>query len=154
MAYRAWEVALGAVVMAAAIVFVVFALRSTGTVLTQSDSYDLHASFRSAEGVRPGTEVRLGGVKIGSVTALTLDPQSFRAQLTVAIQQDLALPLDSTIQVASEGILGGTFVEILPGGDFDNLQPGDSFQDTQSAVSLITLLLRAFTGSDASEVAQ
>lgn len=154
MAYRAWEVALGAIVLAAAAVFVVFALRSTGAALSDAPGYDLHASFRSAEGVRPGTEVRLAGVKIGTVTALDLNPQDFRAQLTLSVNDGLELPLDSTIQVASEGILGGTFVEILPGGDLDNLQPGDSFQDTQSAVSLITLLLRAFTGSDASEAAQ
>ena len=154
MAYRPWEVALGAVVMATAALFVVFALRSTGAAFSEAPGYDLHASFRSAEGVRPGTEVRLAGVKIGTVTALDLNPQDFRAQLTLSVNDGLELPIDSTIQVASEGILGGTFVEILPGGDLDNLQPGDSFQDTQSAVSLITLLLRAFTGSDASEAAQ
>ena len=151
MTYRAWEVALGAVVMAAAVVFVVFALRATGTVLSDTQGYALHASFRSAEGVRPGTEVRLAGVKIGTVTELSLNPQDFRAQLTIAVNRGIELPADSTIQVASEGILGGTFVEILPGGELENLQPGDPFQDTQSAVSLITLLLRAFTGSDASE---
>jgi len=151
MTYRAWEVALGAVVMAAAVVFVVFALRATGTVLSDTQGYALHASFRSAEGVRPGTEVRLAGVKIGTVTELSLNPQDFRAQLTIAVNRGIELPADSTIQVASEGILGGTFVEILPGGELENLQPGDTFQDTQSAVSLITLLLRAFTGSDASE---
>ncbi|WP_417628592.1 outer membrane lipid asymmetry maintenance protein MlaD [Pararhodobacter aggregans] len=151
MAYRAWEVALGAVVMAAAVVFVVFALRATGTVLSDAQGYDLHASFRSAEGVRPGTEVRLAGVKIGTVTDLSLNPQDFRAQLTIAVNRGIELPSDSTIQVASEGILGGTFVEILPGGELENLQPGDTFQDTQSAVSLITLLLRAFTGSDTTE---
>ncbi|MCA0205652.1 MAG: outer membrane lipid asymmetry maintenance protein MlaD [Proteobacteria bacterium] len=151
MTYRAWEVALGAVVMAAAVVFVVFALRATGTVLSDTQGYALHASFRSAEGVRPGTEVRLAGVKIGTVTELSLNPQDFRAQLTIAVSRGIELPADSTIQVASEGILGGTFVEILPGGELENLQPGDTFQDTQSAVSLITLLLRAFTGSDASE---
>ncbi|WP_334194959.1 outer membrane lipid asymmetry maintenance protein MlaD [Pararhodobacter sp.] len=151
MTYRAWEVALGAVVMAAAVVFVVFALRATGTVLSDTQGYALHASFRSAEGVRPGTEVRLAGVKIGTVTELSLNPQDFRAQLTIAVNRGIELPADSTIQVASEGILGGTFVEILPGGELENLQPGETFQDTQSAVSLITLLLRAFTGSDASE---
>lgn len=151
MAYRTWEVLLGAVVLIAAAVFVAFALRTTGTALTQSQGYPLTATFRSAEGVRPGTEVRLAGVKIGTVTALTVDPQSFRAQISVSIDPAIALPADSTIQVASEGLLGGTFVEILPGGDIDNLQPGDTFQDTQSAVSLIQLLLRAFTGSDDAE---
>ncbi|MFN4100250.1 MAG: outer membrane lipid asymmetry maintenance protein MlaD [Pararhodobacter sp.] len=148
MTYRIWEIALGAAVMAVAVVFVVFALRTTGTALTESQGYPLNATFRSAEGVRPGTEVRLAGVRIGSVTGLSLDPQSFRAQVTVSVSQGLELPADSTIQVASEGLLGGTFIEILPGGELDNLQPGDTFRDTQSAVSLVTLLLRAFTGSD------
>ncbi len=151
MAYRVWEMALGAAVMIVAAVFVVFALRSTGTVLSDAQGYALHANFRSAEGVRPGTEVRLAGVKIGTVTALTLDPASFRAQLSVSVQPGLELPADSSIQVASEGLLGGTFIEILPGGALENLAPGDTFQDTQSAVSLITLLLRAFTGSGEAE---
>ncbi len=150
MAYRPWEILLGAAVLTVAVVFAVFALRTTGTSLAQGAGYPLYATFRSAEGVRPGTEVRLAGVKIGTVTTLTLDPQSFRAQLAIAVNTGLDLPSDSTIQVASEGLLGGTFIEVLPGGDLENLQPGDTFQDTQSAVSLITLLLRAFTGSDAS----
>lgn len=154
MAYRVWEVALGAVVMAVAVVFVVFALRATGTALTADQGYPLRASFRSAEGVRPGTEVRLAGVRIGTVTALTLDPQSFRAQLTITVARGLDLPADSTIQVASEGILGGTFIEVLPGGALENLAAGDTFQDTQSAVSLVTLLLRAFTGSGAEVAAE
>ena len=154
MAYRLWEVALGAVVMIAAAVFVVFALRTTGTTLSQSQAYPLHATFRSAEGVRQGTEVRLAGVKIGTVSDLSLDPVTFRAQMTLMVDQGLELPLDSTVQVASEGLLGGTFIEILPGGDLDNLAAGDSFQDTQSAVSLVTLLLRVFTGSSSTEAPQ
>jgi phospholipid/cholesterol/gamma-HCH transport system substrate-binding protein len=74
--------------------------------------------------------------------------------MTLMVDQGLELPLDSTIQVASEGLLGGTFIEILPGGDLDNLAAGDSFQDTQSAVSLVTLLLRVFTGSSSTEAPQ
>lgn len=155
MTYRTWEVMLGAAVMIVAVVFVVFALRTTGTALTQAGGYPLHATFRSAEGVRIGTEVRLAGVKIGSVSSLALNPQTFRAELTISVDSAIQLPLDSSIQVASEGLLGGVFVEILPGGDIDNLAAGDTFQDTQSAVSLIALLLRAFTGSgDGDEAAQ
>lgn len=97
MAYRMWEVLLGAVVVAVAVVFVVFALRSTGTTLSQASSYDLRATFRSAEGVRTGTEVRLAGVKIGSVTNITLNPQTFRAEVTIGVDQAVQLPLDSSI---------------------------------------------------------
>lgn len=147
MAYRSWEVALGAAVLLVAIAFATFAVQSTGTRLSGTPSYELNASFRSAEGVRPGTEVRIGGVRVGTVSRMALDPESFRAQVSVLIDQGLSLPDDSTIQVASEGLLGGTFVEILPGGSPFDLEPGQMFQDTQSAVSLVQLMLRFVTGT-------
>jgi len=147
MAYRSWEVALGAVVLVVAVAFAAFAFQSTGTRLSSAPSYELSASFRSAEGVRPGTEVRIGGVRVGTVSSLSLDPESFRANVSVLIDRSLSLPDDSTIQVASEGLLGGTFIEILPGGSPFDLEPGQMFQDTQSAVSLVQLMLRFVTGS-------
>lgn len=146
MAYRTWEVALGAAVLLMAAVFAFYTVQITGTRLAAAPGYELNASFRSAEGVRPGTEVRIGGVRVGTVTRMDLDPQTFRAGVAVSIERDLRLPDDSTIQVASEGLLGGTFVEILPGGSPFDLEPGGMFQDTQSAVSLVQLLLRAVTG--------
>jgi len=147
MAYRTWEVALGGLVLAVAVLFAGFAVQSTGTRLSAPSGYELSASFRSAEGVRPGTEVRIGGVRVGTVSRMFLDPETFRAGVTVLIERDLSLPDDSTIQVASEGLLGGTFVEILPGGSPFDLEPGGMFQDTQSAVSLVQLMLRFVTGS-------
>ena len=148
MAYRSWEVALGGAVLAAGVVFAAYAIQTTGTRLGQDSGYELAASFQSAEGVRPGTEVRIAGVKVGSVTAMTLDPGSFRAQVTVRIDPAIRLPQDSTIQVASEGLLGGSYIDILPGGAIEELAPGATFEDTQSAVSLIQLMLRFVTGGD------
>jgi phospholipid/cholesterol/gamma-HCH transport system substrate-binding protein len=148
VAYRGWEVALGGAVLAAALVFGVFAVQSAGTRLTTAPGYTLSASFRSAEGIRPGTEVRLAGVRVGQVTRMDLDPAAFRAQVEVRLDERIRLPADSTLSVASEGLLGGSFLEILPGGMPVELEPGDAFQDTQSAVSLVQLLLRAFTGAE------
>jgi len=147
MAHRPWEVALGGVVLAAGIAFAAFAVQGAGARLTDAPGYTLTAAFRSAEGVRPGTEVRLAGVRVGQVTALDLDPATFEAQVTIRVDARLALPDDSTLAVASEGLLGGTFLEIVPGGMPSTLAPGAAFQDTQSAVGLIQLLMRAFTGS-------
>ena len=147
MAYRSWEIALGAEVLVVAGVFAGFAVNSTGTRLAAAPGYELNASFLSAEGVRPGTEVRIGGVRVGSVSRMSLDPQSFRAQVAVRIDEGLSLPDDSTIQVASEGLLGGTYIDILPGGSPDDLEPGQMFQDTQSAISLVQLMLRFVTGT-------
>lgn len=147
MAYKGWEVALGAFVLAVAAGFALYAVQGAGLGLRSAPGYALTGEFRSAEGVRVGTEVRLAGVKVGQVTAMELDPASFAARVAIRVDERLRLPADSTLAVASEGLLGGTFLEILPGGLPFDLEPGDSFQDTQSAVSLVQLLLRAFTGS-------
>lgn len=147
MVYRRWEIALGGAVLFVAVLFAVFIVQSTGTRLMSDTGYELNATFRSAEGVRPGTEVRIGGVRVGTVSRMGLDSESFRAQVSLLIDQSLSLPDDSTIQVASEGLLGGTFIEILPGGSPLNLEPGAMFQDSQSAVSLVQLMMRFVTGS-------
>jgi phospholipid/cholesterol/gamma-HCH transport system substrate-binding protein len=147
VAYRTWEIALGGVVLAAAIGFAAFAVQGAGLRLAQPPGYALTGTFRSAEGVRLGTEVRLAGVRVGQVTGMDLDPESFRARVEIRIDNRLRLPTDSTLAVASEGLLGGVYLEIQPGGMPFDLQPGGSFEDTQSAVGLVQLLLRAFTGS-------
>ncbi|MFN3577681.1 MAG: outer membrane lipid asymmetry maintenance protein MlaD [Tabrizicola sp.] len=147
MAYERAEILAGAAVLAVALGFAVYAARGAG-VGAAPDSYPLTASFRSAEGVRVGTDVRLAGVKVGTVTALTLNPETYFADATISMRKDVAVPVDSTILVASEGLLGGTFVEVQPGGALEMLEPGGEIEDTQSAVSLITLLMKFAGGGD------
>ena len=139
------EVLVGAAVLAVAAGFFLYASGTTGSD-TGDGSYELAASFRSAEGIAVGTEVRLAGVRVGTVTAMSLDPDSFRAQTTFSLREDIVLPDDSAIAIASEGLLGGNFVEIIPGGSPFNYAPGDTITDTQGAVSLVTLLMRFVTG--------
>ena len=92
------------------------------------------------------------GVKVGTVTELTLNPDTFRAGAVFTVQENLALPDDTAILVSSEGLLGGSFLELLPGGSPFNLEPGSAIQDTQSSVSLITLLMRFVAGEGEGEV--
>jgi len=149
--YSKTEIGLGAVVITAALAFLVYTAQATGFSGARG-GYELTASFRSAEGVTVGTDVRLAGVRIGSVTGMALNPDTFRADLRLTLIDGLALPDDSAITVASEGLLGGTFLEILPGGSPFDLPSGAAIEDTQSAVSLVTLLLRFVTGGgDAGE---
>ncbi|QXT38070.1 outer membrane lipid asymmetry maintenance protein MlaD [Gymnodinialimonas ceratoperidinii] len=143
--YSLAEIATGGAVLAAAVGFFLYA-SGTG-VASSAGSYELQAAFRSAEGISVGTEVRLGGVRIGTVTGMTLNPQSFLAETTFTVDEDIVLPDDSAIAISSESLLGGSFVEIIPGGSPFNLEPGGEVLDTQSSVSLITLLLR-FVGGD------
>jgi phospholipid/cholesterol/gamma-HCH transport system substrate-binding protein len=96
-----------------------------------------------------GTDVRLGGVKVGTVTALALEPRDVPRRCALHRAGDLALPEDTAVIVSSEGLLGGSFLELLPGGSPFNLEPGSEIEDTQSSVSLITLLMRFVTGDGA-----
>lgn len=145
MASHTAEVIVGGAVVAAAAGFLIYASQFGGPS-AQGGAYDLTASFRSAEGVTVGTDVRLAGVKVGTVTAMELNPQTFRAEATFAIDPQVVLPDDTSVVVASEGLLGGTFIEVLPGGSAFNYEAGDEILDTESAVSLISLLL-SFVGS-------
>ncbi|MBM9595696.1 outer membrane lipid asymmetry maintenance protein MlaD [Roseitranquillus sediminis] len=142
------EVATGALVVLIAVGFLVYAAQFAGGSGVRAASYPLTASFRSAEGVTVGTDVRLAGVSIGTVTGLALNPETYRADTLFAIDDGVRLPEDTSIAVASEGLLGGTFIEVLPGGSPFDIDPGGEIEDTQSAVSLITLLLRFVTGSE------
>jgi phospholipid/cholesterol/gamma-HCH transport system substrate-binding protein len=148
MAYERAEVATGAAVLAVAIGFAVYAAQGSG-VLGEAESYPLTASFRSIEGIGVGSDVRLAGVKVGTVTDLTLNPGTFFADAEISMRKDVQLPVDSTILVSSEGLLGGSFIEVLPGGALENLEPGAEIEDTQGAVSLINLLLKFVGGGDA-----
>ena len=141
------ETFVGAAVVAVAAGFLIYSAQFA-SVGGDGGGYGLSASFRSIEGVSVGTDVRLAGVKIGTVTDIQLDPQTFRAETTLNVSDGVELPDDSAVVISSEGLLGGNFVEILPGGSPFNFEPGAEIEDTQSSVSLISLLLRFVSGSE------
>ena len=141
------EVITGGAVLLLAAGFLAYMVQVSGAV-ERSAGYELVANFRSAEGISVGTDVRLAGVKVGSVTALDLNPETFRADLVITLRDGIVVPADSSLAVASEGLLGGSYMEIVPGGSFENLEPGGMFTDTQGAVSLLTLLLRYVGGGE------
>lgn len=151
MAENTSEVVAGGLVLAAALAFLAYAAQATGWGRDPA-TYPLTASFRSVEGITVGTDVRLAGVKVGTVTSLSLNPQTFFADAGIALDRNVLLPDDSTILISSEGLLGGNFVELLPGGSLDNLGPGDEIEDTQGAVSIISLMMK-FAGGGSDEAA-
>jgi phospholipid/cholesterol/gamma-HCH transport system substrate-binding protein len=135
------EIAVGGVVLALAVGFAVFLAQSTG-LSGSSSSYPISASFRSAEGISVGTDIRLAGVKIGTISDLKLNSETYRAESILSVRNDVRIPDDSALTVASEGLLGGSFIEVIPGASFDYLEAGDEIIDTQGSVSLIQLLLK------------
>jgi phospholipid/cholesterol/gamma-HCH transport system substrate-binding protein len=146
---RPWiETLVGGVVLALAIGFGVYAAQIAGLRGTGADQYQLTASFRSLEGVGVGTDVRLAGVKIGTVSSVELNAETYRADTVISVGGQTQIPDDSAIVISSEGLLGGNFVEVVPGGSPFYLADGDEIVDTQGAVSLISLLLKFVSGGD------
>jgi phospholipid/cholesterol/gamma-HCH transport system substrate-binding protein len=141
------ETAIGALVVIAAVGFLYYASNIVG-ISGPSDTYEVKASFRSAEGIALGTEVRMAGVKIGTVTAMALSPITFRAELNVAIKKSIEIPDDSAIAVTSEGLLGGNFIEIIPGASEFPVENGGEIEDTQGSISFITLLMKFVSGNE------
>ena len=141
------ETLVGALVLGIAIIFAVFLWRFSD-VGFGAGQYTVNAKFRSVEGITVGTDVRLAGVKIGSVSNLSLDPQTFQAIARLSIKPEYQMPEDSAAIISSEGLLGGNFVEILPGGSYELMVDGSEFSETQGAISFISLLMKFVTGKD------
>ncbi len=140
------EIVAGAGVVVLAAGFLIYMMG--GSMAAPSGSYPLTASFRSAEGISVGTDVRMAGVKVGAITTMSLNPKTYFADVSISVDRSVQLPTDTAILISSEGLLGGNFVELVPGGAEDVLAPGDQIEDTQGAVSLISLLLKFVTGSE------
>ena len=147
------EIIAGAVVVAVAAGFLVYAGKLTDASSAAGSSYELSASFRSADGITVGTDVRLAGVKVGRVTSMALDAATYRAGTTISVAEGIAVPDDSALAISSEGLLGGNYVELLPGGSPFFLEPGDQIEFTQGSVSLVSLLMK-FVGSGDSGAAE
>ncbi|MBC7133282.1 MAG: outer membrane lipid asymmetry maintenance protein MlaD [Roseovarius sp.] len=139
------EVLVGGVVLAVAIGFLAYAGKTTGMTGTGGE-YPLSASFRSADGVSIGTDVRVAGVKVGRVTDLRLDPETYRAQVVFTMREGISVPDDSAVAISSEGLLGGNYVEVLPGGSPFHYAPGDEIEFTQGSVGLVSLLMKFVSG--------
>jgi phospholipid/cholesterol/gamma-HCH transport system substrate-binding protein len=145
MSENTTEVVVGGAVLAMALGFLLYAGQATG-LSGGGEGYPLRASFRSMEGVSVGTDVRLAGVKVGTVTDVSLNPETYRAETTFSVTNGIEIPDDSAVIISSEGLLGGNFVELLPGGSLFFFSEGDEIENTQGAVSLISLLLKFVTG--------
>ncbi len=141
------EILVGGVVLAVAIGFLVYAGKTTGMTRAGS-AYELSANFRSADGISIGTDVRLAGVKVGRVMRIDLDPATYRASAVFTVQDAIRVPDDSAVAISSEGLLGGNFVELLPGGSPFYFEPGDEIEFTQGSVSLVSLLMKFVSGGE------
>ena len=136
------EVAAGAVVLAVAAVFLAYAVLHSGRGAVTGEGMRLTARFDRIDGLANGADVRIAGVKVGSVTGSRIDPQTFGAEVTMRVDRSLRLPSDTSAEITSEGLLGGKYVSLVPGGSDKLLADGGRITETQGSVSLESLLGR------------
>jgi phospholipid/cholesterol/gamma-HCH transport system substrate-binding protein len=144
MASTTAEAVIGAVVLSVAAGFFVYAAQTAD--VSVGETYPLTANFRRADGLTVGGDVRISGVKVGTVRSMDLDPQTYEARVAVAIRSGVTVPDDSAATIATDGLLGGAHVAIQPGGSEFALEPGGVFQYTQGSVNILDLVNRAITG--------
>lgn len=133
-----FETIMGALVLVVAAGFMMFAYQSSN--LKPVEGYSLKAKFDTVAGVGLGSDVRIGGIKVGVVSNMALDPDTYKAVVTFQIMQHTKIPTDSTAAVVSDGLLGSKYVKIEPGADEKMLAAGDSISYTQSSVNLEELI--------------
>jgi phospholipid/cholesterol/gamma-HCH transport system substrate-binding protein len=142
------ETLIGGVVIAVAVAFVIFAVSTTS--MGGTSGYPLEARFSSADGVTAGTDVRLHGIKIGTVSGVDLDPKTYLAIVHLSIRGNVPIPNDSAIKVTSSGLLGNSYLSIQPGGSEKNLAAGGQIANTQGSVDIMGLIGRAIYGNTSS----
>ena len=116
--------------------------------------YQLKAIYQSVDGVSVGTNVMLTGIKVGEVTQLGYVPDGHRVSMTMRIDDDIKLPIDSVAMIISSGMLGGKYIKIEPGGEIDNLGDGDHFEYVQDAIIFEELLEKIVLDAEAKRIEQ
>jgi len=132
------ETVLGAVVLLVAALFVIFAY-SNASLRTVS-GYSLVAKFDRVDGLNTGSDVKMSGIKVGTITGQDIDPQSYLAVVHLSVDPRIKLPADSAAEVVSDGLLGGKYLSLVPGADSKLLEAGGEIKFTQSPINLESLI--------------
>ena len=141
------ETLIGAAVLVIAGAFFFYAYNRTDTGAV-TGGYALIAKFDRIDGINVGSDVRMSGIKIGTVTNEELDQKTYRALIRMSIRSDIKIPDDSSIRVATVGLLGGSYLSVSAGGNDTSFASGGEFSVTQGSIDLIGLLGKTMFGGD------
>ncbi len=134
------ETILGAIVLLIAGMFLVFAY--TNSDLRPVEGYRVIAKFNAIDGLTVGNDVRIGGVKVGTVVDQRVDQQDYLAIVTMTIRPDIKLPKNTRVSISSDGLLGGKYVKLEPSSDEELVAAGGELMSTVDVISLEELLGR------------
>ena len=132
------ETIIGGIVLAVAVIFLVFSYNTAE--VGDVDGYKISAEFSGIGGLKPGDAVQISGVNIGKVSDVTLNAEAYVAVVTMDIQNAIKIPSDSTAMISSESLLGGKYLQIEPGGSDEMLENGGKIEFTQAPQNLEQLL--------------
>jgi phospholipid/cholesterol/gamma-HCH transport system substrate-binding protein len=132
------ETVMGGVVLVVAALFLFFAYSTSQVRAVQG--YEVSAQFDSVSGIHDGSDVRIGGVKVGTIVSETLDPNTFLANVRISIENAYKLPDDTVAKIVSSGLLGDKFLSLVPGGAEQTIPPGGRIKFTQSPISIEDLV--------------
>nr|WP_294916610.1 outer membrane lipid asymmetry maintenance protein MlaD [uncultured Neokomagataea sp.] len=119
---------------------VVLVVAVMGNRSSDDAGYPVHAAFSQIDGLDVGSDVRLAGITVGHVTAETVDPKTFQAQVTFSVAPNVKLPVDTAAIITSDSLLGGKYIALSPGGSDHSVQAGGVMTETQGSISLEQLL--------------
>jgi len=139
------ETIMGAIVLLAAAGFMTLAYEVAG--VDGNGGYEITAEFGNTGGLSIGDDVRVSGIKVGRITAQQLDPITYVAKITMAINPAVKIPSDSTARITAASLLGGNYLELMPGAADETLDAGAVIYDTRDPVSLNDLLGKAVFSS-------
>ncbi|MEM9781712.1 MAG: outer membrane lipid asymmetry maintenance protein MlaD [Pseudomonadota bacterium] len=140
------ETTVGAIVLVAAAGFIVYAATVADLGFSRGGGTELVAEFRRAEGIAPGGDVRIAGVKVGSIANMALDPERYRARVTLTIQPGVDIPDDTAAKITQASLLGDSYIALTPGSSEFMLQDGEMIEFTQDSVNLLDLVGRFIAG--------
>ena len=140
------ETVMGAIVLLAAVGFVALAYEAAD--VKGNGGYEIAAEFGSTGGLSVGDDVRISGIKVGQITAQQLDPITYVAKVSMAIEPTIKIPSDSSARITAASLLGGNYLELMPGAATDTLGAGAVIYDTRDPISLSDLLGKAVFSSN------
>ena len=140
------ETVMGAIVLLAAAGFVALAYEAAD--VKGNGGYEIAAEFGSTGGLSVGDDVRISGIKVGQITAQQLDSITYVAKVSMAIDPTIKIPSDSSARITAASLLGGNYLELMPGSVIDALEAGAVIYDTRDPISLSDLLGKAVFSSN------
>ena len=135
------ETVMGAIVLVTAVAFVSLAYEAAN--IRGTDGYELEAEFGATGGLSVGDDVRISGIKVGRISRQELDPVTYAARIVMSLDERIRIPADSSARITAASLLGGNYLELIPGADEDMMQPGEVIYDTRDPISLTDLLGKA-----------